>query len=80
MTAKRLMYRAASARPIPTCSTQHWEIHVTKPKHAMQKQSMLRLMFLSAWLDKWLDEYMAATLRHTTLNGYRRSLELHVKP
>lgn len=41
---------------------------------------MLRLMFLSAWLDKWLDEYMAATLRHTTLNGYRRSLELHVKP
>ena len=31
-------------------------------------------------LDKWLDEYMAATLRPTTLNGYRRSLELHVKP
>ena len=35
---------------------------------------------LSVWLDKWLDEYMAATLRPTTLNGYRRSLELHVKP
>ena len=37
-------------------------------------------MSLSVWLDKWLDEYMAATLRPTTLNGYRRSLELHVKP
>ncbi|OKZ94982.1 MAG: site-specific integrase [Clostridiales bacterium 42_27] len=34
-------------------------------------------MALSVWLDKWLDEYMAATLRPTTLNGYRRSLELH---
>ena len=37
-------------------------------------------MALSVWQDKWLDEYMAATLRPTTLNGYRRSLELHVKP
>lgn len=37
-------------------------------------------MTLSVWLDKWLDEYMAATLRPSTLNGYRRSLELHVKP
>ena len=37
-------------------------------------------MALSVWLDKWLDEYMAATLRPTTLNGYRRSLELYVKP
>ena len=37
-------------------------------------------MALSVWLDKWLDEYMSATLRPTTLNGYRRSLELHVKP
>ena len=37
-------------------------------------------MTLSVWLDKWLDEYMSATLRPSTLNGYRRSLELHVKP
>ena len=37
-------------------------------------------MSLSVWLDKWLGEYMAATLRPSTLNGYRRSLELHVKP
>ena len=37
-------------------------------------------MSLSVWLDKWLDEYMAATLRPLTLKGYRRSLELHVKP
>lgn len=37
-------------------------------------------MILSVWLDKWLDEYMAATLRLSTLNSYRRSLELHVKP
>lgn len=37
-------------------------------------------MTLSVWLDKWLDEYMAATLRPATLNGYRCSLELHVKP
>ena len=35
---------------------------------------------LSVWLDKWLDKYMTATLRPSTLNGYRRSLELHVKP
>ena len=26
-------------------------------------------MALSVWLDKWLDEYMAATLRPTTLNA-----------
>lgn len=37
-------------------------------------------MSLSVWLDKWLNEYMSATLRPSTLNGYRRSLELHVKP
>ena len=37
-------------------------------------------MSLSVWLGKWLDEYMAVTIRPSTLNGYRRSLELHVKP
>ena len=37
-------------------------------------------MTLSVWLDKWLDEYMSATLRPSTLNGYHRSLELHIKP
>ena len=36
-------------------------------------------MSLSVWLDKWLDE-LAATLRPSTLKGYRCSLELHVKP
>ena len=34
-------------------------------------------MALSVWLDKWLDEYMAATLRPTTLNGYCRRCGQH---
>lgn len=37
-------------------------------------------MSLSVWLDKWLDEYMATTLRPSTLSSYRRSLKLHANP
>ena len=34
-------------------------------------------MSLSVWLDKWLDEYMAATLRPTTPYGRRIDLNGH---
>jgi len=37
-------------------------------------------MTLGEWLDKWLDERMAGTIRSHTLEGYRRDLENHVKP
>ena len=36
-------------------------------------------MTLSEWLDIWLEQ-MAVTLRTSTLNHYRRDMELHVKP
>lgn len=36
-------------------------------------------MFLSEWLDKWLEQ-MASVLRPSTLDHYRRDLEHHVKP
>lgn len=37
-------------------------------------------MTLSQWLDKWLDVYMAGTVRESILDGYRRDLNNHVKP
>ena len=37
-------------------------------------------MFLAEWLDIWLDERMAGTIRSHTLDGYRRDLNNHVKP
>ncbi len=37
-------------------------------------------MSLSEWLDKWLDERMAGTIRNHTLEGYRRDINNHVKP
>ena len=37
-------------------------------------------MSLGAWLDKWLDEYMAMTLRPSTLKGYRHIINDYIKP
>ena len=37
-------------------------------------------MTLSEWLDKWLDEYMAGTVRPSTLQTYRRYADLYMKP
>ena len=37
-------------------------------------------MTLSQWLDIWLDQRMVDLVRPTTLTGYRRDLEYHVKP
>ena len=39
-----------------------------------------RRMTLSEWLNQWLDQRMAGTVRGDTLNGYRRDLNNHVKP
>lgn len=35
---------------------------------------------LGQWLDKWLDEYMAGTIRESTLDGYRGMAENCIKP
>ena len=37
-------------------------------------------MSLGAWLDKWLDEHMAFTLRPSTLKGYRHIIKDYIKP
>ena len=37
-------------------------------------------MTLSEWLGRWLEEYMAGRIRSTTMDGYRRDLDNHVKP
>ena len=37
-------------------------------------------MTLSQWLDRWLTEYKAGTVRPGTLAGYRRYIEYYVKP
>ena len=37
-------------------------------------------MPLSEWLDRWLDEYAAPSLRPSTLHGYRRYVENHIAP
>ena len=37
-------------------------------------------MSLGAWLDKWLDEHMAFTLRPSTLKGYRLIVNDYIKP
>ena len=37
-------------------------------------------MTLGEWLDRWLDEYMAGTVRSSTLQTYRRYADLYIKP
>ena len=37
-------------------------------------------MTLGQWLDRWLTEYKAGTVRPGTLEGYRRYIEYYVKP
>lgn len=37
-------------------------------------------MSLGTWLDKWLDEYMAVTLRPSTLKGYQHIINDYIKP
>ena len=36
-------------------------------------------MTLGEWLDKWLDEYMIFTVKESTLDGYRSSIENQIK-
>ena len=35
-------------------------------------------MPLGAWLDRWLEEYAAPSVRPSTLEGYRRSIERNI--
>lgn len=37
-------------------------------------------MTLAEWLDIWLDQRMAGTIRSHTLEGYRRDISNHIKP
>ncbi len=37
-------------------------------------------MTLGEWLDRWLEEYMAPTIRESSLKGYRVYIEKHIKP
>ena len=37
-------------------------------------------MTLGEWLDRWLAEYKAGTVRSGTLEGYRRYIEYYIKP
>ena len=37
-------------------------------------------MTLGEWLDRWLDEYKAGTIRHSTMYGYRQYARLYIKP
>ena len=37
-------------------------------------------MTLGQWLDRWLTEYKAGTVRPGTLEGYRRYIEHYIKP
>ena len=37
-------------------------------------------MTLGEWLDRWLAEYKAGTVRPGTLEGYRRYIEYYIKP
>lgn len=37
-------------------------------------------MTLSEWLDRWLDEYAAPTVRPSTLAGYRQYIDGYIKP
>lgn len=37
-------------------------------------------MTLGEWLDRWLEEYKAGTIRASTLSGYRRYIDCYIKP
>ena len=35
---------------------------------------------LGEWLDRWLDEYVAGTVRESTLSSHKNNVELYSKP
>ena len=37
-------------------------------------------MTLAEWLDRWLEKYMTGSVRPSTLEGYRKDMDNHVKP
>ena len=37
-------------------------------------------MPLGQWLDRWLEEYIAPTVRETTLRGYQKLIDSYLKP
>ena len=37
-------------------------------------------MTLGEWLDQWLEELVAPSVRESTLEGYRHHIEYHIKP
>lgn len=37
-------------------------------------------MTLGAWLDKWLDDYMALTIRESTMDSYKTMTKHYIKP
>ena len=37
-------------------------------------------MPLGQWLDRWLEEYIAPTVRETTLRGYRKLIDSYLRP
>ena len=37
-------------------------------------------MTLGEWIDKWLDNYMALTIRESTMDSYRTMTKHHIKP
>ena len=37
-------------------------------------------MTLGEWLDKWLENYMALTIRESTMDGYRTMTQHYIKP
>ena len=37
-------------------------------------------MTLGQWLDKWLSNYMALTIRESTMDGYKLMTQHYIKP
>lgn len=54
----------------------HSEIEIYRDVELTENSNMT----LGEWLDKWLNERMALTLRESTLQGYRGNIELYIKP
>ena len=48
----------------------YWDVELTEDSR----------MTLGQWLDRWLTEYKAGTVRPGTLEGYRRYIEYYIKP
>ena len=57
---------------VPYTSVSYTHLHQSIETYQDVELTEDSRMTLGEWLDRWLDEYKAGTIRHSTMYGYRQ--------